>query len=208
MGIKKAQGLKISSRTHTCGELREKNIGEGIALCGWVQKTRDLGNLIFVDLRDIYGITQLVFDSKSHADSFAAAKKLKMEYVIKVKGIVRSRPEEALNKDLPTGAIEVLVDSIEILNESKTLPFMIENDVKASEELRFRYRYLDLRRSCLKENLIKRDLAMIAACTQTTSSISKPPTCSRALPKEQGITLCRAEFTRANFTPSPNPPSS
>ncbi|MBU1626778.1 aspartate--tRNA ligase, partial [bacterium] len=162
MGLNKELQFEVSSRTHTCGEIRSSDIGKNVTLCGWVQKSRDLGSLKFIDLRDRYGITQLVFDSTSHPECFATAKKLKMEYVIRIIGTVRSRPDDALNTELSTGTIEVLVDSIEVLNESKTLPFMIENEVKASEELRFKYRYLDLRRSCLQKNLIIRDIAMQA----------------------------------------------
>jgi len=154
--------FEISSRSHTCGELRQEDIDKDVVLCGWVQKTRDLGSLIFVDLRDRYGVTQLVFDSQTHPVCFLTAKKLRMEFVIKVNGRVRARPEDAQNIDKSTGSIEVLVESIDILNESKVLPFMIEDDVKASEELRFQNRFLDLRRNCLQHNLLIRDKAMIA----------------------------------------------
>jgi aspartyl-tRNA synthetase len=131
-------------RTHTCGELTVKNINEPVTLCGWVQGERKLGSITFVDLRDRYGITQLVFDvENSNTEGFAR------EMVIKATGKVRERSNK--NQKIPTGEIEILVEQIEILNRSKTPPFTIEDNTDGGEELRMKYRYLDLRRSVVRE---------------------------------------------------------
>jgi len=143
-------------RTHSCGELKKKDIGKEITLCGWVQKRRDHGGLIFIDLRDREGITQVVFNPKISKESHRKAHELRGEYVLSVKGKVSKRPKGTENKSLPTGQIEVLASKLEILNRSKTPPFEIADRVKASEDLRLRYRYLDLRRRPMQSNLVLR----------------------------------------------------
>jgi len=143
-------------RTHTCGELRDSHKKEEVILCGWVHRRRDHGGLIFIDLRDRYGFTQVVFDPKN-AESFALAEKMRPEWVLKVKGTVRSRLEGAEREDNPTGAIEVLVSEVEILSESKTPPFEIDQEKEINEELRLQYRYLDLRKPRMQEMLRRRD---------------------------------------------------
>ncbi len=143
-------------RTHTCGELNRNDNKLKVTLQGWVDRRRDHGSLIFIDLRDIYGKTQIVFDPSANESASLAAKKLKPEYVISVTGTVRLRPEGMVNKQLPTGEIEVVMESYEILNPSKSPPFLIVDQVDASEELRFRYRYLDLRRLEMQKSLIIR----------------------------------------------------
>ncbi len=142
-------------RTHTCGELNINNINQEVKLSGWVQKSRDLGGMTFIDLRDRYGITQLVFNTEINAEICEQARKLGREYVISIKGIVTER--ESKNKKMATGEIEIVVNDIEILNESKIPPFTIEDQTDGGEEIRMKFRYLDLRRKPLKENLLLRN---------------------------------------------------
>jgi aspartyl-tRNA synthetase len=133
-------------RTHACGELRAEHAGEPVALCGWVWRRRDHGGVTFVDLRDREGLVQLVFHPEDATDAHAAAQHLGSESVVRVEGEVRARPRGTVNPELPTGAVEVVVSQIEVLAEAETPPFVIEDRIEASEELRLRYRYLDLRR--------------------------------------------------------------
>jgi aspartyl-tRNA synthetase len=141
-------------RTNTCGELRAEHIGTTVVLSGWVQRSRDLGGLTFVDLRDRYGITQLVFNMDADAALCESARKLGREFVIKATGLVAERSNK--NDKMLTGHIEINVTKLEVLNGSKTPPFTIEDDTDGGEELRMQYRYLDLRRNPVKENLMLR----------------------------------------------------
>ena len=140
-------------RTHTCCELNEKNIGKTVKLCGWVGSRRDHGSLIFIDLRDGYGITQIVFDPKTHPAVHKEAEGLRGEFVIRVEGAVESRPEGTNNEKIPTGKIEVRAKVLEILNKSLTPPFEIADTVSVSEEAKLKYRYLDIRRPSMQKNL-------------------------------------------------------
>ena len=133
-------------RTHTCGELRRNHVGETVTLNGWVQRRRDHGSVLFVDIRDRHGITQIVFNSDAFPIVHSQGEKLGSEDVIAVTGIVGRRPEGANNPNLATGDIEVLVQHLDIVNEAKTPPFMIEDDADVTDTLRLKYRYLDLRR--------------------------------------------------------------
>ena len=143
-----------SMHTRTCGELRRENVGEEVTLTGWVSRRRDHGGLIFCDLRDREGITQLTFDPEhSDGDAFKIAETMRPEWPIKVHGVVRSRGEETTNAKLATGEIEVLTDHAEVLNTSVTPPFQIEDGIETSEDTRLRYRYLDLRRPEMMANL-------------------------------------------------------
>ncbi len=142
-------------RTHTCGELRAKDAGKQVKLAGWVAHSRDHGGVTFVTLRDRYGLTQVVFRPEQQG-LLDKAKKLRMEDVIAVEGTVVTRPKEAVNPEMETGEIEVVGEKLVILSSSEPLPFMIADDVSASEELRFKYRYLDLRRNVLKNALLLR----------------------------------------------------
>ena len=143
-------------RTHTCGELNIKNVGEKVILCGWVHSIRDHGNLKFIDLRDRYGITQIVCSLEEVGEIlWEEIKGIKNEYVILVEGIVVERPKETVNKKISTGEIEVKLVSFKILNECKNLPFEIDKS-EINESLRLKYRYIDLRRENLQRNLIKR----------------------------------------------------
>ena len=141
-------------RTHNCNELRIDNVGEQVTLSGWLHSSRDFGGLTFIDLRDRYGITQLVFSMDDNAEMCEMARKLGREYVIQASGIVRERSNK--NPHRATGDIEIEIKSFIVLNSSKTPPFTIENDTDGGDELRMKYRYLDIRREPVKENLIFR----------------------------------------------------
>ena len=146
-------------RTHNCGKLNISNIKEKVTLSGWVQKTRDLGGMTFIDLRDRYGITQLVFNMEKNPSLCTSARNLGREYVIKVEGSVLERSSK--NKNIQTGDIEIEVSSLTTLNESKTPPFTIEDKSDGGDEIRMKYRYLDIRRNPIKENLILRSKVSI-----------------------------------------------
>ncbi|MBL7095090.1 aspartate--tRNA ligase [candidate division KSB1 bacterium] len=153
---KNLKKIALENRTHTCGELRSQQKDNQVVLCGWVDSRRDHGSLIFINMRDIYGITQIVFDPAENEKTYASARELKPEYVIKVTGKVRHRPDGMVNPEMATGEIEVIAQEYSILNRAETTPFPIIDNVDASEELRFRYRYLDLRRPELQKNMIVR----------------------------------------------------
>ena len=138
-------------RTHTCGALRNEHIGTNVTLSGWVQRSRDLGGMTFVDLRDRYGITQLVFNMETDAKLCETARKLGREFVIQIEGTVIERSSK--NKNMPTGDIEIEVEKLTVLNEAKTPPFTIEDETDGGDELRMQYRYLDLRRNPVQEKL-------------------------------------------------------
>ena len=138
-------------RTHTCGELRGEHIGSSVTLSGWIQKSRDLGGMTFIDLRDRYGITQLVFNMETDKGLCEKARKLGREFVVQVEGKVIERSSK--NKNMPTGEVEIEVTSLNVLNEAKTPPFTIEDETDGGDELRMQYRYLDLRRNPVQEKL-------------------------------------------------------
>ncbi|MDR1181206.1 MAG: aspartate--tRNA ligase [Bacteroidales bacterium] len=141
-------------RTNTCGELTLSETGKKVVLCGWVQKSRDLGGMTFIDLRDRYGITQLTFNMEVNSSLCEQARTLGREYVIQVEGVVAERYNK--NKNIPTGDIEIIVETITVLNEAKLPPFTIEDNTDGGEELRMQYRYLDIRRNAVKNNLLFR----------------------------------------------------
>ena len=138
-------------RTKTCGELRLENAGQEVVLAGWVQRSRKMGGMTFIDLRDRYGITQLVFNEKVDAELCQKANKIGREYVIQIKGTVQER--ESKNAKMPTGDIEIIVQELNVLNASDVPPFTIEDNTDGGDDLRMKYRYLDLRRSCVRANL-------------------------------------------------------
>ena len=141
-------------RTHTCGELRLSNAGQTVTLSGWVQRTRKMGGMTFVDIRDRYGVTQLVFNNETNAELCDQANKLGREFVIQITGTVAERSNK--NTNIPTGEVEILVNELRILNEAKTPPFTIEDNTDGGDDLRMKYRYLDLRRNAVRSNMILR----------------------------------------------------
>ncbi|MBI2634544.1 aspartate--tRNA ligase [Candidatus Peregrinibacteria bacterium] len=143
-------------RTHTCGDLNEKFVGQEVTLCGWVHRRRDHGGVIFVDLRDRYGLTQIISDPVNHKNAHESLNEVRSEYVLQLKGLVRQRPKGQENTRMSTGKIELVVTELNILNESKTPPFEIDQEKEVGEETRLKYRYLDLRRDRLKDNIILR----------------------------------------------------
>jgi aspartyl-tRNA synthetase len=142
-------------RTHTCGELRLENINQKVTVSGWVQKSRDLGGMTFIDLRDRYGIVQLAFNMDTNAELCESARKLGREFVVQATGTVIERSSK--NKNIPTGEIEIVVDNLQILNAAKTPPFTIEDETDGGDELRMQYRYLDLRRNPVQQKLFLRN---------------------------------------------------
>lgn len=143
-------------KTHTCNELRTTHAGQDVTLAGWVNRRRDHGGLVFIDLRDRSGIVQVVANPDVDADAHATAREVGQEYVLQIKGVVRTRPEELVNSELDTGKIEVIAHEVEVLNPAKTPPFYIYDDQPVDEMLRLQYRYLDLRRARMQHNLILR----------------------------------------------------
>ena len=149
-------------RTHTCGDLNLRNKGDNISLCGWIAKSRDLGSLHFIDLRDRYGKTQIIFNEDIAKDVFNRVKKLGLEDVIGITGIVVARPDDAINKNISTGEIDVEATDLYIFNESEPPPFDINDRNSASEDHRLKYRYLELRTNQLQENILIRHKTAIA----------------------------------------------
>ena len=145
-------------RSHSCGELRPSHVGQRVTLCGWVDTVRDHGGIIFIDLRDRYGLTQVLFDPQDGAEAWSLAQSSRGEWVIRIEGTVRERPAEMVNSKLATGGIEVRAHGITVLNRAKTIPFPLEDEkaAKVAEDLRLTYRYLDLRRPKMQHNLVLR----------------------------------------------------
>ena len=150
-------------RTHHCSALRKSDISQEVVLAGWVASRRDHGGLIFIDLRDREGLTQIVLNPEIDQHSHELGKELRSEWVLSVKGKVEARPQGTINTKLPTGEIEVKVSEFEVLNRSKNPPFALDDKVDTSEDLRLRYRYLDLRRPALQKNIILRHKVMQSA---------------------------------------------
>lgn len=151
-------------RSHTCGALRKEDIGKGVTLSGWIHRRRDHGGLIFIDLRDRFGLTQIVFDPEVNPEAHHSAEKLRAEWVISIKGQVIPRAEGMTNPNLATGAIEVTVQELEILSPAKTPPFSIcDETIEVNEELRLKYRYLDIRRGDIAKKLVMRHQTMLSA---------------------------------------------
>ena len=156
-------------RTHTCGELTKKELQKEVVLCGWVHTRRDHGGKIFIDLRDRYGVTQIVFDPSHNKQAHEAAEKVGREWVVQITGHVRLRPQGMTNKKIVTGEIEVICDSLNVLNQSETPPFEIEDRAELNEEMRLTYRYLDLRRQNMQQRLLIRHKAAQATREYLTS---------------------------------------
>ncbi|MBM4168220.1 MAG: aspartate--tRNA ligase [Ignavibacteria bacterium] len=149
----------FNKRTHTCGELRTSHVGQTVVLTGWVDRRRDLGGVIFIDLRDRYGKTQIVISGKEDSRAYEEAKTLRSEYVVSVTGEVERRPEGTENPEMATGAIDVRIRELSVLNKADTPPFTLEDDADVSEDLRLRFRYLDLRRPRMQKNILLRHRA-------------------------------------------------
>ncbi|MBP7216916.1 MAG: aspartate--tRNA ligase [Candidatus Omnitrophica bacterium] len=143
-------------KTHTCGELKASDIGKTVTLCGWVATRRDHGKLVFIDLRDRQGLTQVVFIPKESGDAYSKAQELRSEFVIKLTGVVNARPKGTVNAKLVTGEIEILAKELEVLNPSLTPPFDLGDHLEVTEDMRLKYRYLDLRRRTVLQNFILR----------------------------------------------------
>ncbi len=163
MEIVKNDRQSFLKRTHTCGDLRSRNIGETVILNGWVDTRRDLGGVIFIDLRDRHGLTQIVFAPQHNEEIYRRAQAMRSEFVIAVKGVVDHRPDGTYNPNIPTGEVDVVVQELEILNKAETPPFHIQDRVEVSEDHRLRYRYIDLRRPVMRNNLIMRHTMAQAA---------------------------------------------
>src|SRR3990172_5875458 len=148
--------VKEKKKTHTCGELAKKDVGATVSLMGWVNTRRDHGGLVFIDLRDRAGITQVVINPETSADAHKLAHDIRSEFVLAATGTVAPRPGSTVNPKLPTGEIEVIVNGLKVLNPSKPLPFMIEDESDVAESLRLKYRFLDLRRPSLQKVLMTR----------------------------------------------------
>jgi len=194
--------MQFKTRTHNCGELREANIGENVVLNGWVDRRRDLGGVIFIEVRDRYGVTQIVFEPTFNLQAHTAAKDLRSEFVISVEGVVRKRPADTDNPELPTGHIDVMVNKLIILNEAETPPFQIKDDVDVHEDLRLKYRYLDLRRSQLQKNLLLRHKMY-----QITRKYFDENGFGNLHQKVQEIILCQAVCIKVSFMLFHNLPS-
>jgi len=149
-------GFEVYFRTHTCGELQATNIGQQVTLAGWVNRRRDHGGLVFLDIRDRYGITQVIADPEHSPEAHRLASELRSEYVVQVSGKVVPRLAGTENPHLSTGAIEIAADEIVILNPSLTTPFPISDNIQVDESLRLKYRYLDLRRPSMRDNIVLR----------------------------------------------------
>src|SRR5436190_17574570 len=146
-----AEPLGDLTRTHTCGALRADDVGADATLLGWVHRIRDLGGVAFIDIRDRAGISQVVV--RDNEALMTVAKRLRPEYVMGVRGVVQRRSDDTINPKIATGEVEILAREIRVLNEARTPPFQIAEDAPVSEEVRLKYRYLDLRRSRLQQNI-------------------------------------------------------
>ncbi|HIE03690.1 MAG TPA: aspartate--tRNA ligase, partial [Candidatus Latescibacteria bacterium] len=196
-------------RTHNCGELREEHVGQDVVLMGWVARRRDHGGVIFIDLRDRYGITQVVCNPQHSPEAHRKADRVRPEYVIAVKGKVEPRPEGMANPKLPTGGIEVMVEEMKVLNISKPPPFPIEDRCTAGEEVRLRYRYLDLRRPPMQRNLVVRHRAYQAVRNYLSSRgflEIETPFFIRSTPEGARDFLVPSRINRGKFYALPQSP--
>jgi len=196
-------------RSHSCGALRAAEAGRTATLMGWAHRRRDHGGLIFVDLRDREGITQLVFNPTVDAAAHAAAGRIRAEFVLAVRGLVQRRPEGTVNPNLPTGEIEVVVQALEILNESKPLPFPLDESQETVEPLRLRYRYLDLRRPAMMRNLLLRDQVYQAVrdCLHREGFVEvETPMLTRSTPEGARDFLVPSRLSRGSFYALPQSP--
>ncbi|MBW1893575.1 MAG: aspartate--tRNA ligase [Deltaproteobacteria bacterium] len=196
-------------RTHHCNELTDSDIGTEAVLAGWVQRRRDHGGVIFIDLRDRNGITQIVFNPEENPTIHDKAHTIRSEFVLGVRGRVESRPEGMVNPKLKTGAIEVLIHELKILNKAETPPFMIEDTVDVSENIRLKYRHLDLRRPGLKKNIITRHKASIAVRNYLNANNFidiETPFLTKSTPEGARDFLVPSRVNQGNFFALPQSP--
>jgi aspartyl-tRNA synthetase len=178
-------------RTHHCGELTLQDLGQQVSLCGWMQRSRDLGGMTFIDLRDRYGLTQLVFNMDDDSALCMEARKLGREFVLRATGVVTERSSK--NLKMATGEIEIAVNKLEVLSRSITPPFTIEDNTDGGEELRMKYRYLDLRRNMVRQNLeLRHRIAQESRKYLDGKQFIEveTPVLIKSTPREQGILLC------------------
>jgi len=196
------------NRTHYCGELRETHISQSVCLAGWVHARRDHGGVIFIDLRDARGIAQVVFNPDQQA-LFAEAERLRSEYVIEVRGMVRARPAGSENPNIPTGAVEMVVSECAVLNTSRALPFELDQFARVSEDVRLRYRYLDLRRERLQKTLrLRHRLCEIARATLNRHAFTEieTPFLTKSTPEGARDFLVPCRLTPGSFYALPQSP--
>lgn len=196
-------------RTHTCGELTIKDVSKEVTLCGWVATRRDHGKIIFIDVRDRYGITQITFLPKDSPDAYKKVEEIRPEYVIQVSGIVRQRPVNTINPKLSTGEIEILARNLEVLNPSLTPPFEIEDNLEITEEMRLKYRYLDLRRRKVLNNfnLRQRVYKIIRAFMDKEGFIeSETPILTKSTPEGARDYLVPSRLNPGEFFALPQSP--
>jgi aspartyl-tRNA synthetase len=196
-------------RTVTCGELRPTHIGQKVVLNGWVNRSRDLGGLIFIDLRDRYGLIQVVCDPELNSELSRQAKRLSNEDVIAVAGVVRARPQDALNPEMPTGFVEVLVQHLEILNEAQPLPFLVTDRSSGMEDLRLKYRYLELRTREIQHTLTVRHKAAQAVRAYFNAQRFfeiETPVLMKSTPEGARDYLVPSRIHRGNFYALPQSP--
>ena len=196
-------GLK---RTHYCGEPRLSDVGKEVVVCGWAQRQRDLGQLIFIDLRDRTGIVQLAFDDHTDKEIFGKAFGVRAEFVLAAKGVVRERSSK--NKEIPTGEVEIEVTDLRVLSKSETPPFEITEDSKVKEELRLKYRYLDLRRPDVQDKIIARHKIVKIArdyFDQNGFVEVETPILIKSTPEGPETIWCPAGYSPAAFLPCPSP---
>lgn len=196
-------------RTHTCGELRKDQGGQKVTLCGWVASRRDHGKLIFIDIRDRYGITQVVFVPSVCPEAHKLAEKLGPEFVVKIKGEVNVRPPKNVNPNIPTGEVELCAEELEILNKAEVPVFEIDDEVEVGEEHRLTYRYLDLRRDKMLQTLMIRH----RLCTQIRKILDQEnfidvetPVLTKSTPEGARDFLVPARLNPGNFYALPQSP--
>lgn len=196
-------------RTHTCGQLNKTFANQEVTLCGWVHRRRDHGKLIFIDIRDRYGITQVVFVPSVSPQAHLEAQKLGPEFVIKLKGTVNVRPDKNVNKDMSTGDVELLAKELEILNTSQVPVFEIEDSIEASEDVRLTYRYLDIRRSRVRESLLLRHklIASVRSFLNTQEFIEvETPVLTKSTPEGARDFLVPSRLNPGSFYALPQSP--
>jgi aspartyl-tRNA synthetase len=196
-------------RSHYCGELSADDIGKEVILMGWVMRRRDHGGLIFVDMRDRDGLSQVVFDPEKNTDAHKKAETLRNEYVVAVKGMVAPRPEGTINPNLKTGAVEIIVSECKVLNRSKALPFSLDEHIEVAENLRLKHRYLDLRRPVLQNNMILRSrVTQLTRNYLTTNGFLEieTPFLTKSTPEGARDFLVPSRINQGNFYALPQSP--